>query len=95
MTLRESNLLLEELDCRDTDAVTAALTERARAIAEFAASAPQDVLNETLTAGEAFRDRLEMAQVEARRELNRMTRLTRGLESTLSERENDHIQCFG
>jgi hypothetical protein len=36
-----------------------------------------------------------MTQIEARREVDRMKRLTRGLESTLSEHQADHIKCFG
>jgi hypothetical protein len=95
MTLHEANQILSRVDCRDPEAVAEALKERARAIAEFAASAPKELLDETLAAGEAFRDRLEMTQIEARREVDRMKRLTRGLESTLSEHQADHIKCFG
>ena len=95
MTLREANLRLVQVDCNDADDVDAALTERARAIAEFAASASQELLNQTLASGEDFRRRLESAQAEARQELDRMTNLSRGLESTLDQSEPDHVTCFG
>lgn len=95
MTLHEANQLLLEVDCRDPDAVACALTDRARAIAEFAAAAAPDLLQETLVAGEAFRDRFEHAQIETRRELDRMTKLSRGLESTLDDCQPDRITCFG
>jgi len=96
MTLSDANRILNEVDCLDGDAVAAALTERARAIAEFAASAPQELLDETLEAGESLRRRLEVAQIEARRELDQMTRLSRGLESVLNEHQaTEHITCFG
>lgn len=95
MTLTEANRILVTVDCRDPDAATAALADRARAIAEFAASASLDSLNESLAAGEAFRQKLEDAQTEARRELGRITNLTRGLETTLGECQADRITCFG
>ena len=96
MTLTEANHLLTEVDCRDPDAVGAALIDRARAIAEFASTASQELLKDTLDAGEALRERLEMAQIEARREVDCMTKLSRGLESTLgSVYQSDRITCFG
>ena len=95
MTLSEANRNLSLIDCSDPDAVAEALAERARALAEFAASAPKELLTETLEAGEDLRRRLLAGQIEARRELEQMTRLTRGLESTLSEHESGGITCFG
>ena len=95
MTLIEANQLLLEVDCRDPDAVASALTDRARAIAEFASTASADLLEETLSAGVTFRDRLEHAQIETRRELDRMTKLSRGLESTLDQGQPDRVTCFG
>jgi len=96
MTLNDANRILNEIDCLDGDAVATALTERARAIAEFAASAPQELLKETLEAGESLRRRLEDAQLEARRELHQMTKLSRGLASILNEHQAaEHITCFG
>jgi hypothetical protein len=95
MTLKDANQTLTETDCCDAEAVTAALTERARAIVEFAALAPKELLLETHEAGEAFRDRLELAKIEAHRELDRMTKLSRGLESTLDQPQTLHFTCFG
>ena len=95
MTLPEANQRLLDVDCRDQEAVASALTERARAIAEFAASASPDLLRETLAAGEFFRERLESFQIESRGDLDRMTNLSRGLQSTLDESQPDQITCFG
>ena len=95
MTLAEVNQRLLAVDCNDSEAVEAALTERARAIAEFAASASHEALADTLAAGEALRHRLEFAQIETRRDLDRMTKLRRGLASTLDESQPDRVTCFG
>ena len=97
MTLAEANHALSCADCHDPEAVAAALTERGRALTEFAASASADLLAETLEAGAAFRDRLEFAQIEIRRELDGMTKLSRGLQSTLDAQQADcdRITCFG
>lgn len=95
MSLPEANQRLQDVDCRDADAVALALTERARSIAEFAASASPELLRATHTAGEDLRERLEFAQIEVRRELDRMSRLTRGLSSNLDEHQPDRITCFG
>lgn len=95
MTLPEANFRLLAVDCNDPDAVAFALTERARAIAEFAASASREVLEETLAAGENFRQSLEHAQIDARREVDRMTKLSRGLASTLDQYQPDRVSCFG
>ena len=93
MTIPEANQLLLEVDCGDPQAVAAALTGRAQAIAEFAATASQDLLKETLASGEDLRKRLEHVRIETRRELDRMTKLRRGLESTLDQ--PDRVTCFG
>jgi hypothetical protein len=95
MTLSEANRILTETDCRDPEAAALALIDRARAIVEFAAVAPQDLLLETRAAGEAFRNRLEQARIEAHRELDRMAKLSRGLESNLDRRQANHFTCFG
>lgn len=95
MTLSEANQVLMDVDCNDLDAVASALTLRARAIAEYASAAHQDLLRETLASGEAFRDRLEFNQLEGRREIDRITQLRRGLESTLVDQQVDLITCFG
>ena len=95
MTLAEANRILAETDCHDTEATGTALAARARAIVEFAAVAPPDLLSETLAAGERFRDRLELAQIEAHRELDQMTKLSRGLESTLDQTRPYSVACFG
>ena len=95
MTLSEANQVLMGVDCSDPDAVASALTHRARAIAEFASTAPQGLLRETLASGEALRDRLELNQLEGRREIDRITQLSRGLESTLVDQQADLITCFG
>jgi hypothetical protein len=95
MTLAEVNQLMEQVDCRDAGAVEAALIERARALAEHASSASRELLKQTLVTGNEFRERLEMAQIESRRELDRMTKLRRGLASTLAEHQSDQITCFG
>ena len=95
MTLLDANQRLLEVDCRDPDAVISALTDRARAIAEFAACAPREALLDLLASGEAFRQRLESAKNETRRELDRMTNLNRGLVSTLDQSEPDRVTCFG
>jgi hypothetical protein len=95
MTLEEVNVLLAHTDCFDTAAVELALNARARAIAEFAASAPRGLLAETHAAGQAFRDRLEMAQIERRRALDRMTNLSRGLQANLEEHRARCVTCFG
>lgn len=96
MTLREANRMLAHTDCNDTQAVAAALTERARAIVEFAAVAPKELLLETFKTGEEFRARLELARSEARLELDRATKLSRGLESTLDGHQAFHVvACFG
>jgi hypothetical protein len=95
MTLNDANQTLAETDCGDADAVATALIERSRAIVEFAALAPRELLLETQAAGEAFRDRLELARIEAHRELDRMTKLSRGLESTLDQRQALNFTCFG
>ncbi|HEY3742196.1 MAG TPA: hypothetical protein VGL53_20230 [Bryobacteraceae bacterium] len=96
MTLREANRLMAQTDCNDTQAAAAALTERARAIVEFAAVAPRDLLVETYKVGEEFRARLELARNDARVELDRATKLSRGLESTLDRHQAFHVvACFG
>ena len=95
MTITEANQLLSTVDCNDPEAVAAALTARARAIAEFAATATKELLEETLATGDAFRKRLEMVQAETCCELDRMTKLSRGLESTLDQCESDRVTCFG
>jgi hypothetical protein len=95
MTLKEANRVLAETDCGDTDAVAVALTARARAIVEFAAVAPRGLLVETLDAGEEFRGRLEHAHVEVHRDLDRLTKLTRGLASTVDQRRPHCVRCFG
>ena len=95
MTITEANQLLSVVDCNDPEAVAAALTDRARAIAEFASTAPKELLEDTLATGDAFRKRLEMVQAETCRELDRMTKLSRGLESTLDQCEPDRVTCFG
>ena len=95
MTIAEANQLLATVDCNDPDAVASALTDRARAIAEFASTATKELLEETLAIGDAFRTRLEMVQAGTCRELDRMTNLSRGLESTLDQFEPDRVTCFG
>jgi len=95
MTLSEANRILAEIDCCDPEAAAVALIERARAIVEFAAVAPPELLIETQASGEAFRNRLEQARIEAHRELDRMAKLSRGLESTLDRRQANHFTCFG
>ena len=95
MTLSEANLRLLDADCNDPDSVAVALTDRARAITEFAASAPVNLLRETLATGEAFRDLLAHARIETRRDLDRMTKLSRGLASTLDQSQAERVTCFG
>ena len=95
MTLKRANQRLLEVDCGDPGAVAAALHDRARAIAEFAASAADADLRETLVAGDVFRDRLERARVETRQELERMTELVRGIRSTMDQGQPDRVSCFG
>ena len=95
MTLIEANQVLLAVDCSDAEAVAAALTGRAQALAEFASTASTDVLNETLASGEGLRKRLEQVQIEIRRELNQLTKLSRGLKSTLDEWQPDRVTCFG
>ncbi len=95
MTIREANQLLLDVDCNDPEAVSAVLTDRARALAEFAATSSKELLEESLAAGNAFRQRLEGALVETRRELDRMTVLSHGLQSNLDQIQPDQIMCFG
>ena len=94
MNLAEANQALLAVDCRDPEAVSMVLTERSRSLAEFAASASPELLMDALEAGEDFRERLEQAQIEARRELDRMTKLSRGLTSTLDQHRH-RVTCFG
>ena len=96
MTLPEADQCLLEADCADLDTVAAVLAERARAIAQYAAAADRPTLVQTLTVGEEFRERLELAQRNAEREIDRLRKLKRGLLVNLEPAgTDDQVVCFG
>jgi hypothetical protein len=96
MTLAESNAALLDADCTDLDAIAATLTDRARSIAQFAAISDRPTLTAALTAGDDFMDRLELAQLNASRELECLIKLKRGLLANLDlSSTEEHVVCFG
>ena len=96
MTLAESILLLRQTDCKDLEVVATALTLRARAIAEFAATADPLLLASALQAGEEFLTRLETTQMSAYRELDNLRKLKHGLVTNLDAQvPEDQLVFFG
>ena len=97
MTLAEATLALDAVDCHDLDAVRQALAERARAIAEFAATATRDALLDTLESGAQLLERLERVRIDSMRDLDRMVTLHRGLQSNFdpASAAKDQVTCFG
>jgi hypothetical protein len=96
MSLQEVNQELLQTDCDDLHAVATALTNRARVIAQFAAVADQATLEQTYAAGEEFRERLELSQINASRELDGLRKLKKGLQANIEPGPpRDQIVCFG
>ncbi len=90
MTLEESTDLIRDLSLEDIDAAAARISERARAVVEFAAQADLDALHNARSAGQAL---VQQLLDERRRTLAELQKARAFHESLLLNRSFDGEAC--